>query len=139
MSGTEKEQIEARRKYVTAFNDTMVKIWRERLLRYNILDTGALYSSVAKVRTTMDAKVLDITLEQCFNEYGLFVDRGTGRNTPKGNPGDIGTDPNRKRRAWFTRSYWRSIHNLQEFYADSVGKDFCDVVSNAFHRSLNRN
>ena len=35
-----------RRKYVTAFNTTMVKIWREQINLLDVIDTGALYRSI---------------------------------------------------------------------------------------------
>lgn len=93
--------------------------------------TGDLYNSVVGVRTSMDARIIDVTLEQAFNAYGLFVDYGTGSNTWRGNPGDIGRDNLRKRKRWFSRKYYASVMNLQEMFADSVGKDFCNIVSAA--------
>ena len=54
-------------------------------------------------------------LSQTFNTYGLFVDYGTGRNTPRGNPGDLGRANSRKRKRWFSRKYYASVMNIQEF------------------------
>ena len=122
---------EERRKYVMAFNDTMVKIWKEKIIMLDAVRTGNLYNSVVGVRTAMDARIIDITLEQSFNAYGLFVDYGTGSNTWRGNPGDIGRDNLRRRKRWFSRKYYASVMNLQEMFADSVGKDFCNIVSAA--------
>ena len=75
---------------MTAFNATMVKIWREQIALLGAVDTGALYRSTVGISMTADGKFIEITLEQAFNTYGLFVDYGTGRNTPRGNSGDIG-------------------------------------------------
>ena len=122
---------EERRKYVMAFNDTMVKIWKEKIIMLDAVRTGDLYNSVVGVRTSMDARIIDVTLEQAFNAYGLFVDYGTGSNTWRGNLGDIGRDNLRKRKRWFSRKYYASVMNLQEMFADSVGKDFCNIVSAA--------
>ena len=98
MSGTDNQQLEARRKYVRAFNATMVKIWREQIALLGIIDTGALYRSTVGISMTADGKFIEITLEQAFNTYGLFVDYGTGRNTPRGNSGDIGrANPGQRR------------------------------------------
>ena len=82
MSGD--KQLEERRKYVTAFNSTMVKIWREQINLLGVIDTGALYRSTMAVRMTADGKFTQITLAQSFNTYGIFVDYGTGSNTPRG-------------------------------------------------------
>ena len=39
MSGTDNQQLEARRKYVRAFNATMVKIWREQIALLGVIDS----------------------------------------------------------------------------------------------------
>ncbi len=127
-----------RQKYVNAFNATMVKIWREQIALLGVVDTGALYRSTIGVRMDADGKFLDITLEQAFNTYGLFQDYGTGSNTPRGNGGDIGRSNPRKHRRWFSRKYYASVMNLQEFFADNVGQDFCLALSNALNPDFMR-
>ncbi|MBD5252618.1 MAG: hypothetical protein HDS51_00070 [Barnesiella sp.] len=138
MNGTDKAQLEARRKYVRAFNNTMVKIWREQIALLGVIDTGALYRSTVGVSLTADGKFIDITLSQAFNTYGLFVDYGTGSNTPRGNSGDIGRENKRKRKRWFSRKYFASVMNIQEFYADSLGQEFCRAISNALNPDIMR-
>ena len=139
MSGNKKQQqFEERRKYVTAFNSTMVKIWKERITLLGIIDTGALYRSVIATHMRADGRFIDITLSQQFRTYGIFVDRGTGRETPKGNPGDIGKANGRKRKRWFSRKYYASVMNIQEFYADSLGQEFCRAISNALNPDIMR-
>ena len=138
MNGTVKDSVEQRRKYVTAFNTTMVKIWREQMALLGVIDTGALYRSTIGISMTADGKFIDISLEQAFNTYGLFVDYGTGRNTPRGNPGDIGRANGRHRKRWFSRKYFASVMNIQEFYADSLGQEFCRAISNALNPDIMR-
>ena len=138
MSGNDRQQLEERRKYVRSFNSTMVKIWREKIALLGVIDTGALYRSTVGVSMTADGKFIDITLSQAFNTYGLFVDYGTGRNTPRGNSGDIGRANGRKRKRWFSRKYFASVMNIQEFYADSLGREFCRAVSNALNPDVMR-
>ena len=138
MSGTDNQQLEARRKYVRAFNATMIKIWREQITLLGVIDTGALYRSTVGISMTADGKFINITLEQAFNTYGLFVDYGTGSNTPRGNPGDIGKANGRHRKRWFSRKYFASVMNIQEFYADSLGQEFCRAISNALNPDIMR-
>ena len=138
MSGTPKNSVEERRKYVTAFNATMIKIWREQMALLGVIDTGALYRSTIGISMTADGKFIDITLSQAFNTYGLFVDYGTGSNTPRGNSGDIGRENKRKRKRWFSRKYFASVMNIQEFYADFLGKEFCRAIFNALLPSFGR-
>lgn len=134
----ENKAIEERRKYVTAFNRTMIKIWREQISLLGVVDTGTLYRSTLAVGMTADGKFTQITLSQSFRTYGIFQDYGTGRETPRSNSGDIGRDKVRKRRRWFSRKYFASVMNIQEFYADNLGRQFCNAVSNAHNPDLMR-
>lgn len=134
------DPVEERRKYITAFNSTMIKIWREQISLLGVVRTGALYRSTMAVGMTADAKITSVTLEQSFRTYGLFVDYGTGRNTPRGNSGDLGEGftNRRKRRRWFSRKYFASVMNIREFFADNLGKDMADTISNALTRDISR-
>lgn len=122
---------EERERYVRAFNNTMISIWKEQIALLGAVDTGALYNSVMDVRTDADGKFTSVTLEQRFLLYGIFVDAGVGKEVPRGNPGDIGRDKVRKRKRWFSRKYYASVMNIREFFADNLGKDMALTVSNA--------
>ncbi len=114
-------------------------MWREKISLLGVYDTGALYYSVMATECLSNPDYTEVTLSQRFNTYGIFVDRGTGRNTPRGNPGDIGRDNTRRRRKWFSTKYYASVHNIQEFYAENLGRQFCNTVAGALDRtSLNR-
>ena len=125
---------------MTAFNSTMVKMWREQISLLGVIDTGALYRSTMAVRMTADGKFTQITLAQSFNTYGIFGDYDTGSSAPRGNSGDVGDGVvnRRKRRRWFSRKYFASVMNIQEFYADNLGRQFCNAVSNALNPDLMR-
>lgn len=128
-----------REKYVRAFNSTMIKIWREQIALLGVVDTGQLYRSAVAVRMNpQDGKFISVSFEQSFNLYGLYADYGVGSNTPRGNPGDIGHDNKRKRRRWFSRKYFASVMNIREFYADNLGKELADTISNALTRNVAR-
>lgn len=138
MSGSNDKSLLERQKYVQAFNSTMIKIWREQIILLGAIDTGALYRSAMAVSMRADGRYTSISLSQKFNLYGLYVDYGTGSNTPKGNPGDIGRANARKRKRWFSRKYFASVMNIREFFADNLGKDLADTVSNALTRDISR-
>ena len=101
----------------------------------NVFDTGALYRSTVAVGLNADGKFTSVTLSQSFNTYGLFVDYGTGSNTPRGNTGDLGEGftNRRKRKQWFSRKYFASVMNIQEFFADNLGRDCCLAISSALN------
>ena len=51
---TEQQALKEREKYVMAFNDTMVKIWKEQILLLDVIDTGALLNSPVGIRCDKD-------------------------------------------------------------------------------------
>lgn len=140
MQNTQSSPQAEREKYVRAFNATMIKIWREQISLLGVIDTGALYRSTIAVGMNADGKYTSVTLSKSFNTYGLFVDYGTGSNTPRGNSGDLGAGftNRRKRKRWFSRKYFASVMNIQEFFADNLGKDCCLAISQALNPDLMR-
>lgn len=128
---TEEQALREREKYINAFNDTMVKIWKEQIILLGVIDTGRLLESPVGIRCDKDDKITTITLGQEFLEYGLWQDYGTGKEVARGNPGDIVRDKVRQRRRWFSRKFYASFMNLKEFMADSLGREFLGIVSDA--------
>ena len=137
---TEQQAIDARQKYVTAFNDTMIRIWKEKITLLNVIDTGRLLHSVPIVLAMRaDGRFFEVTLTQSFLEYGLWQDYGTGRETPRGNPGDIGRTKVRQRRKWFSTKYYASVMNIKEFYEENLGWQFCGLISSALSKDFRQN
>lgn len=128
---TQQDAVEQRRKFVDAFNDTQLTMWQEQIILLDVIDTGKLLDSVASVRCDHDGKVTVVTLEQSFLGYGLWQEYGVGRETPQGNPGDIGRDKVRERRPWMGRKLYASFMKLKEMFADSMGREFCGIVADA--------
>lgn len=129
--------VEARRKFVEAWNKTMIDIWQEKIFKYKIIDTEFLYRSVTAMPIRADGRFFDITLSQSFAEYGIWQDLGTGREKSIGNPGDIGYKTKkgkyreiRPRRPWFSPKYYASVMNLRDFYAESCGQEFVGMFAN---------
>ena len=100
---TEQQAQQEREKFVTAFNDTMLRIWQEQITLLGVIDTGALLASPKSLPVRADGRFFEVGLSQSFLEYGLWQDYGTGRETPRGNSGDLGRAKKRKRRRWFSR------------------------------------
>ncbi len=128
---TEEQALREREKYINAFNDTMVKIWKEQIILLGVIDTGQLLDSPIGIRCDKDDRITTITLGQGFLEYGLWQNYGTGREVPRGNPGDISRAKVRQKRPWFSRKFYASFMNLKEFMADSIGRQFVGMVSDA--------
>ena len=131
---TEQQAQKEREKFVTAFNDTMIKIWQEQITVLGVIDTGALLASPKAIAMRADGRFFEVSLSQAFLEYGLWQDYGTGRETPRGNSGDIGRTKVRQRRKWFSRKYYASVMRLKEFYEDNVGRSFTGILSDFARR-----
>lgn len=133
-SGTnrEKQAQDEREKYVMAFNDTMVKIWQEQITLLGVIDTHSLLRSPTALPVRTDGRFFEVGLSQAFLEYGLWQDYGTGRETPRGNSGDLGREKVRGRRRWFSRKYYASVMNIKEFFADNLGKEYQGILSDIF-------
>lgn len=128
---TENKALKERDKYISAFNATMTKIWQEQIVLLGVIDTGQLLESPVGVRCDKDERIVSIHLGLEFLEYGLWQNYGTGRETPRGNPGDIGRNKVRKKRPWFSKKFYASFMNLKEFMADSLGREFLGIISDA--------
>lgn len=131
MNGNDQEQaaLRVREKFVTAFNETMLKIWKEQMTLLDVIDTGALLASPKSLPLRADGRFMELGLSQSFLEYGLWQNFGTGKEIPRGNNGDIGRERKRKKKPWFSRKYYASVMNLRDFLADNMAKEFVGVVA----------
>lgn len=133
MNGTtndaEQRAFSEREKFVTAFNETMLKIWKEQMTLLDVIDTGALLASPKSLLLRADGRFMELGLSQSFLEYGLWQNFGTGKEIPRGNNGDIGRERKRKKKPWFSRKYYASVMNLRDFLADNMAKEFVGVVA----------
>lgn len=130
---TQENALEQRIKFVNAFNRTMIDIWKERITLLDVRDTDALLQSPKSLAVRADGRFFEVTLSQEFLEYGLWQDYGVGKETPRGNSGDIGRKKVRQRRPWFSKKYFASVMNLKEFYAENLGFEFQGIIADAFN------
>lgn len=148
MENQTEARLKERQRYVKAFNNTMVEIWKEKIVLLDAINRGKrypsetkewpnnLYDSVVGVRMDADGKYLSVELEQSFNVYGIFVNYGVGKEVYRGNPGDIGRDKLREEKKWFSVKYYASMKNMEEFYAKNVGQDLAETITNAISRQI---
>ena len=129
---TQQQAQDEREKYVMAFNDTMLKIWQEQITLLGVIDTHSLLRSPTALPVRTDGRFFEVGLSQAFLEYGLWQDYGTGRETPRGNSGDLGREKVRGRSRWFSRKYYASVMNIKEFFADNLGKEYQGILSDIF-------
>lgn len=135
----DRDPIDERKKFVEAWNKTMLDIWQERIFKLKVMDSGSLWRSPLELPVRADGRFYDITLSQTFLEYGLWQDLGVGREVPIGNGGDIGRDKKRVRRRWFSTKYYASVMALRDFMAESLGQEFVGMFANLDADDLRRN
>ena len=140
--------IDSRKQYTEAWNDTMVKIWRERIIKLGVFETPRrktrasaphLLDSLRLFPVRHDDKYMELTMHYTFPEYGIFQDRGVGREKARGNSGDIDlfTKGNKERkfrkpRPWFSVKWYASCMNLKEFMSRAIGDHFVGIMTTAF-------
>lgn len=134
---TEQQKIEERRKFLHGFDDTMLKMWKERIYWLGVVDTGALDRSLAITdpNPIKDALASEANFQWSFRTYGIFQDFGTGRNTAIGNThkkDNDGWTNKRERRLWFSTKYYASFMKLREFLTESFAQEYLAAMSNAF-------
>lgn len=120
--------VETRRRFVDAWNKTLISIWRERIYKLKVIDKGNLYRSPEfNAPVYGDDRLMDVTVSQLFLEHGLWQDLGVGRNTAIGNTHKKDNDGfvnMRKRRRWYSTKFYASAMRLKEFFSESLGHEF---------------
>lgn len=134
MENLEDKSLAEREQYVRAWNETMIKIWQERITLLEVIDTSRLLNSPITIPIKADGRFMEVSLSQEFLEYGLWQDYGTGKETPRGNSGDIGRAKVRQRRPWFSKKYYASVLNLRDFFGENLGREFCGIMADTFER-----
>ena len=137
MNGSEKT-LNERKKYVSAYNDTQVNIWLEKIMKLDVWETGALVKSLSFKSPEANSDFSEVTIEELFYKYGIFANYGVGKNTWRGNHGDIGRDNPRKMKPWFSLKHYSSVMNIREFYARNLGEEAANVISNSLTRDVQR-
>lgn len=115
-------------------------IWRDRISRLDVVDTGRLRQSLTS-DVSYDRDTIGSEMLFTFIGYGLYQDRGTGRGYRRDNGGDLPflgrsyrylhrldqprkvgpawgggmtSGAPRKRRVWFSKSWWVTQQVVRE-------------------------
>lgn len=116
------------KQYSESWSQTMINIWREKILRYNAINTGSLIASLSRTPVVGEGSML--TISHQFVQYGFYVDKGVGRGY-KGNSGALLDDGLvvRKKKPWFDAKYYSSKMNLKDTLSGIMGEKFVAMVS----------
>ncbi len=120
--------------FVSGWSEMMVDIWQEKLVMLNVHHTGALLQSVEALPIQHIQGVTVIPHK--FLEYGIYVDRGTGREF-SGQRNERGqlvgrngkkTTVVREPRPWFATKRFASIMKLRETVGEIYGRQVAERV-----------
>ena len=115
----------------------MIDIWKEKIVKYSIIDSGNLMSSVTG-SSSQDSALLK------FVSYGIYQAYGVGNGYKHDNGGNLEfLDPEyrkkhklgkpRKRRNWYTPRLYSSVMVLQramaEIYSHDIVNTICDALT----------
>jgi len=117
-------------KWIQGWAKFMITIWREKIDQLEIYDTRALVSSVDNFQ--LEGTKDDFTISHSFLEYGLYVDKGVGKEFKKGNAGNIHSD--RIRKPWFGKKYYSSYMNLKFYLEAYYKRDFVMMMKETLEK-----
>lgn len=112
---------------IAAWADITLKIWHNKITELKVWETGALYESLKNTLLAMAGTDVD-KIEFSFKLYGIFVDMGVGREIFRGNDGDLGYTPIRKRKEWYSRIFYREVMRLREILMEKFGEEVARQV-----------
>lgn len=127
----------AARDYALSWQRMMVRIWTDRIALMGAVGTGRLMRSVD--RSGFAAQGADMRLAFRFVQYGLYVDRGTGKGCRPGNGGRPESPAaanarhptrRRERRPWLSVSWAIS----REVIKNEMARLWGDAFRGAFDR-----
>ena len=106
---------------ISAWADITLKIWRDKIVMLNVYNTGELMASLKNELDRAAGNSVE-KVEFAFRLYGVFVDMGVGKEIHKGNSGDLGFTPLRKRKEWYSKVFYREVMKLRDLLADRYSK-----------------
>ena len=130
------EQLRDVEKYVDEWTRTMIAIWREKIERLRVVDTGKLHQSFKdQIQHTAEGS----TIRMKFLQYGLYQARGVGNGYKRGNGGNLeildpeyrrehGLKKKRKPRDWFSKKLYMSTMAMIEDVARITGEEAARVI-----------
>ena len=118
-----KSTAEDRQRYMQAWSEKMVEIWRERIIRLGVIDTGQLHEKFSQAVQGNVSTDMHVIMHK-FMMYGIYQDVGVGRGYTPGNGGQLRKD-----------RYYASVMVLREQMAYMYGEEFAGLLSNAIRYS----
>lgn len=125
------------REYSEAWVRTMLMIWREKIERLKVINTGALHESFSSAISSANSEQV---LMMKFFQYGIYQAMGVGNGYKHGNGGDLeflGKEYREKhklgkarvRRDWFNKKFYMSLMAMKEDVARILGENTAHILA----------
>lgn len=110
--------METTSEYIKAWNDTMVRMWEDRLGLLGVYDATRtdgvhLMDNIHASPVKQDGRFEEVALAYSFPAYGLIQESGTRKTKP---------------RRWFRKAWYSSRMQLKEFLAREIGNAFVGIM-----------
>ncbi len=126
-----------KRASIRQWADVTMKMWKEKIVALQIWDEGALYHSL--VNHVMSNAGGDVSkIDFLFKQYGIYVDMGVGKETSRGNAGDLRFAKTRQPREWYSKVFFREVMKLKEYMAWRYGQEGAALVSQGFANAFDQ-
>lgn len=129
----------SKKETIKAWADVVIKMWESKILLMDVYDTGTLYNHfVSHVLSNSGGDVSRIDF--IFGMYGIYADMGVGKETARGNSGDLGsvakfdekyqaTRLKRQPRLWYSTVFFREVMKLRFFLEHEYGRQAALALS----------
>lgn len=126
---------------IEAWADVVIKMWQNKIIELNVIDKGYLLQSFIN-HVVRQAGGNTEKIDFMFRKYGIFADMGVGKETKRGNSGDLSgiTVTNwkgkqalkRVPKPWYSRVFFREVSKLREYLAFMYGRQGVLAITEAF-------
>jgi hypothetical protein len=121
-------------RYIDAWADMMITIWREKINAFDIHQTGDLARSL-RAEVSRQAGGNTAKIEHFYLRYGDYVARGVGKGYARGNGGDLHFTPHRHPKPWTSGKYWSSKQKLFAEMLTQTGNVYMQTIKSALEGS----
>ena len=112
---------------IEAWAKIVIDIWEEKIIQEQILDTQELFDSLSQ-HLLKHSRGSIAKVEFAFKLYGIYVDMGVGKETARGNSGNLeqysyyddfiqSKRLRRKPQSWYSKVFYGQVKKLTEILA----------------------
>lgn len=105
---------------IDAFSKIVIEKWRTRMLSVGV-GVHPTYSSSQKGYNSFNFRSGNKRIDFSFLKYLHYVDRGVGREVYKGNSGNLGFKPKRRKKKWYYAIFMGQARALERIVNQKFG------------------